>query len=308
MAIDMNKGMRPNLYELLQGGGGGGGYVLPPATADTLGGIMVGDGLSVTHEGVLSAEGAGDLPERVTALEETVENLDETVIPALDSSVAANTSAISTLNDTTIPAINARVDTAQATADGAAEQAEILVTETIPDLNAQIHTISTRVNTINNTTIPGIETWISEVESTVENIQLVDIPRIEDAENQNTGAINTINNTTVPAINTRIDDVEAALSSLLTVASMTVDDITVNAGARKNNVFTSVAPAGYVIVGVKLINIQNATTGGTGRDKVFLSSWSTTGGSTTLQVAVYNSADTAAKIKIAVDVLCMKGA
>lgn len=308
MAIDMNKGMRPNLYELLQGGGGGGGYVLPPATAATLGGIMVGDGLNVTHEGVLSAEGAGDLPERVTALEETVENLDETVIPALDSSVTANTSAINTLNNTTIPEISSRINTAQSTADGAAEQAEILAAETIPGINAQIHTINTRVSTMSDTTIPNIETWISEVESTVENIQLVDIPRIEDAENQNTAAIRTINTTTVPAINTRINDVEAALSSLLTVASMTLDDITVNAGTRKNNVFTSVAPEGYVIAGVKLINIQNATTGGTGRDKVFLSSWSTTGGSTSLQIAVYNSADTAAKIKIAVDVLCMKGA
>lgn len=286
MAIDMNKGMRPNLYELLQGGGGGGGYVLPPATAVTLGGIMVGDGLSVTHEGVLSAEGAGDLPARVDELEQTVD----------------------TLNDTTIPAINTRIDTAQSAADGAAEQAEILATETIPGINAQIHTIDTRVNTMNDTTIPNIETWISEVESTVENIQLVDIPRIEDAENQNAAAIRTINNTTVPAINTRIDDVESALTNLLKVASMTLDDITVNAGTRKNNVFTDIAPSGYTIVGVKLINIQNATTSGTGRDKVFLSSWSTTGGSTSLQIAVYNSANTAAKIKIGVDVLCMKGA
>lgn len=39
------------------GGGGGGSYTLPPATASTLGGIKVGSGLSVTAEGVLSADG-----------------------------------------------------------------------------------------------------------------------------------------------------------------------------------------------------------------------------------------------------------
>ena len=38
-------------------GGGGSGYTLPAATANTLGGIKVGSGLSITAEGVLSAEG-----------------------------------------------------------------------------------------------------------------------------------------------------------------------------------------------------------------------------------------------------------
>ena len=41
-------------YDIINGEGGG---KLTPATADTLGGIMVGDGLSVTEEGVLSADG-----------------------------------------------------------------------------------------------------------------------------------------------------------------------------------------------------------------------------------------------------------
>ena len=36
-------------------GGGGGGYVLPPATSNTLGGIKVGDNLSIDGSGVLSA-------------------------------------------------------------------------------------------------------------------------------------------------------------------------------------------------------------------------------------------------------------
>ena len=45
------------VVEGLDGGGGGSGYTLPAATASTLGGIKVGNGLSITAEGVLSADG-----------------------------------------------------------------------------------------------------------------------------------------------------------------------------------------------------------------------------------------------------------
>lgn len=38
-------------------GGGGGGYVLPVAGAETLGGVKVGTGLSITDAGVLNANG-----------------------------------------------------------------------------------------------------------------------------------------------------------------------------------------------------------------------------------------------------------
>lgn len=40
--------------------GGGSEYVLPPATASTLGGIKVGDHLIITPDGTLSAEGCGE--------------------------------------------------------------------------------------------------------------------------------------------------------------------------------------------------------------------------------------------------------
>ena len=40
------------------GGGGGGGYVLPTATANRLGGIKVGSGLTVQNDGTLSASGS----------------------------------------------------------------------------------------------------------------------------------------------------------------------------------------------------------------------------------------------------------
>ena len=43
----------------LDTGGGGGGGSLPIASADTLGGVKVGDKLSIESEGVLSASGGG---------------------------------------------------------------------------------------------------------------------------------------------------------------------------------------------------------------------------------------------------------
>lgn len=54
MSLDFNKGMRPNLYEIMNGGGGG-SYVLPPATSVRLGGVMIGSGISVDVNGVISA-------------------------------------------------------------------------------------------------------------------------------------------------------------------------------------------------------------------------------------------------------------
>ena len=57
---------------VLDTGGGGGAYTLPAATADTLGGIKVGTGLSVEADGTLSATGDGITVDR--ALSDTSEN------------------------------------------------------------------------------------------------------------------------------------------------------------------------------------------------------------------------------------------
>ena len=40
----------------LPGGSGGGSYTLPTASADTLGGIKVGENISIAPDGTLSAE------------------------------------------------------------------------------------------------------------------------------------------------------------------------------------------------------------------------------------------------------------
>ena len=43
-------------YDGEGGGGGGGGYTLPIASADTLGGVKIGDGLEIAESGVLSVD------------------------------------------------------------------------------------------------------------------------------------------------------------------------------------------------------------------------------------------------------------
>lgn len=55
MAIDFDKAMRPNLYELMQNGGGGSSYELPVASEDTLGGVKIGSNMAITDDGILSA-------------------------------------------------------------------------------------------------------------------------------------------------------------------------------------------------------------------------------------------------------------
>lgn len=47
------------LNAIAEGGGGGGGYVLPIASADTLGGVKIGENLSIDASGILSAIGGG---------------------------------------------------------------------------------------------------------------------------------------------------------------------------------------------------------------------------------------------------------
>lgn len=49
------------------GGGSGEGYTLPPASATTLGGVKIGNGISVTADGVISAEGGGGTPYELPA-------------------------------------------------------------------------------------------------------------------------------------------------------------------------------------------------------------------------------------------------
>ncbi len=59
------------------GGSGGGSYTLPPATASTLGGVKVGSGLSVTAEGVLSADGVTPAAAQANSTATTIAALKE---------------------------------------------------------------------------------------------------------------------------------------------------------------------------------------------------------------------------------------
>ena len=82
MAIDMNKGMRPNLYELLEAGI----YELPPASATELGGVIVGEGVNVDENGVISVPTS-------TAAYTKAET--DTLLAERDVEIEANTTAIS---------------------------------------------------------------------------------------------------------------------------------------------------------------------------------------------------------------------
>lgn len=68
------------IIDFIYGNGGGSGqYILPPATEQTLGGIKVGDGLSITNDGTLSTSGGTDpevIQEAIDANNELLENGD----------------------------------------------------------------------------------------------------------------------------------------------------------------------------------------------------------------------------------------
>ena len=66
------------VVEGLEGGGSRGeGYTLPAATASTLSGIKVGSGLSVTQDGVLSADGITPAAHQVDSEATTIAALKE---------------------------------------------------------------------------------------------------------------------------------------------------------------------------------------------------------------------------------------
>lgn len=77
------------------GGGSGEGYTLPPASATTLGGVKIGSGISVTADGVISANGGGASYELPAATADTLGGIkvgnNLTITP--DGKLNANTGA-----------------------------------------------------------------------------------------------------------------------------------------------------------------------------------------------------------------------
>ena len=53
--------------------GGGSAYVLPVASADTLGGVKIGKGISITEDGTISVSGGGIGEDDVATAEEMAE-------------------------------------------------------------------------------------------------------------------------------------------------------------------------------------------------------------------------------------------
>lgn len=71
---------------------GGGSYILQAATATTLGGVKVGDGLSVTEDGTLSVDATNLSEEAAAALVEATTESDENVEQMLDETFAVDRS------------------------------------------------------------------------------------------------------------------------------------------------------------------------------------------------------------------------
>ena len=59
--IEVGGGSTETIVQTVVQPGGGGDYTLPPATATTLGGVIVGSNLSVTNRGVLNVVTADDV-------------------------------------------------------------------------------------------------------------------------------------------------------------------------------------------------------------------------------------------------------
>ena len=58
-------------------GGEGSGYTLPTASADTLGGVKIGSGLSITEQGVISANGTTPAASQADSEATTIAGLKE---------------------------------------------------------------------------------------------------------------------------------------------------------------------------------------------------------------------------------------
>lgn len=89
MAVDFDKGMRPNLYELMQEGPGG---ELHPATTETLGGVIIGRGINVEEDGTISVTAPAPVD---TYTKEEIDAQQE----AQDYNINSNALAIERLED-----------------------------------------------------------------------------------------------------------------------------------------------------------------------------------------------------------------
>lgn len=88
MPVDFDKGMRPNLYEIMQEGGGT--YELPPATTETLGGVIIGRGIDLEEDGTISVTAPAPVD---TYTKEEIDEQQE----AQDYNINSNTLAIERL-------------------------------------------------------------------------------------------------------------------------------------------------------------------------------------------------------------------
>lgn len=113
-------------FKSLGQSGGGGGYVLPTATANRLGGVMIGQGINVDSAGTISVSGGGI--EVVTEL--PVSGTDGQVVILVDSATSSTTEYI--WSDT--PLLEADIDYTESSGDTIASNNNWLVRFRFEDL------------------------------------------------------------------------------------------------------------------------------------------------------------------------------
>lgn len=203
MAIDFDKGMRPNLYELMQNPSG----ELEPATAETLGGVKIGRGVNVEPDGTISVTAPAPID---TYTKEEIDAQQE----AQDYNINSNTLAIERLetavDDTyTQEEIDAQ-QSAQDSAINANATAISSIEGAISSIQAEQQTQNTNIS-VNATAINAHTSQINSI-ADYQDTQDENISANRTAIANNTNAINA-NTTAIANETTARENMDSTLAA-----------------------------------------------------------------------------------------------
>ena len=318
-----NKAMRPALYDLLESGGGG-GYELPIASSSTLGGVKVGENLSIDSAGSLSGDVSADdlatvegiataTANHVNGIEEILGDDEEGMIHDVNV-LKSRTSDLEDATDQNIESIQVLQ------ADDVELDIRVTALENVP-----LYTLPTASSSTLGGVKVGANLSIAQDGTLSATGSSYTLP-VADASTLGGVKVGanlsaTQDGTLSAAVGqTDLDNIDATLAGIaarvstlentmpeFTMGSGSADNITIATDGRSNVIVSDVAPSGYTISGIRQIAISNASNGGTNREYCVIQSFSTTGGGVSLQVQVKNiSTVNNAKIKVDVVALCLK--
>lgn len=123
-------GAETGKFSVLEGGGSGDTYTLPPATASTLGGVKIGDGVTVDTDGTISVDAGGDDQDLESVL--TTGNIAKNKWFSLRDADGSTTSALTTYRNDQVVAMNS------STGKSAKLHAAAITAETNNDSNSRL--------------------------------------------------------------------------------------------------------------------------------------------------------------------------